>query len=86
MGFLQSSYEFRNCIVPFVIGYGTHLLGDMFTNRGVPLLFPFKKKKFKMPLTFAVGSWWGTLIEGGIIASGLIYLTFKLPMILTRIK
>lgn len=85
-GYLASAYNFKECIIPFAIGYGSHLIGDMFTNRGVPLFFPFKKKKYKMPLTFSVGSWWGNLIEGGIIAGGLLYLTFKLPMIMTRLK
>lgn len=85
-GFLATNYKFKELIIPFAIGYGAHLLGDMFTNRGIALLFPFKKKKFKMPLTYAVGSWWGNLIEGGIIAAGLIYLIFKLPIIITRLK
>jgi inner membrane protein len=85
-GFFARTYKFQELIIPFAIGYGTHLLGDMFTNRGVPLLFPFKKKKFKMLLTYSVGSWWGNLLEGAIIAAGLIYLTFQLPVILTKIK
>lgn len=85
-GFLAITYNFKNLIIPCAIGYGTHLVGDMFTNRGVPLLYPFKKKKFKMPLTYSVGSWWGNLVEGGIIAAGLIYLTLRLPLILTRLK
>lgn len=85
-GFFATTYHYKDLIIPFAIGYGSHLLGDMFTSRGVPLYFPFKKKKYKMPLTYTVGSWWGNLIEGGIIAAGLIYLTFKLPIILTKIK
>lgn len=85
-GYLAVTYKFQELIIPFAIGYGMHLIGDMFTNRGVPLLFPFKKKKFKMPITYSVGSWWGDLLEGIIIAWGLIYLIFKLPMIITRIK
>jgi inner membrane protein len=85
-GFLAVAYGYRNCILPFAIGYLTHLLGDMFTSRGVPLFFPFNNKKYKMPLTFTVGSWMGNLVEGGIIALGLIYLVFQLPIIMSRMK
>ena len=85
-GSLAVFYGFRNCILPFTIGYLTHLLGDMFTSGGVPLLFPFNNKKYKMPLTFTVGSWIGNLVEGGIITIGLIYLVFQLPIIMSRMK
>lgn len=86
IGFWGNSYGYRSFPVPFVIGYGTHLLGDMFTSKGVPLLYPFMKKKYKMPLTFATGSWIGNLVEGGLIAAGLVYLIFQLPAIMSRMK
>jgi inner membrane protein len=85
-GYAAVSYGFRDDIFAFAVGYGTHLLADMFTNRGIPLFFPFSKKKFKMPITFAVGSWWGNLLENLITAGGLIYLTWRLPIIMTNIK
>lgn len=85
-GYSAAYYGFRECIIPFVIGYTSHLICDMFTNRGIPLFFPFRKKKFKMPITFAVGSWWGNLIEGLLTAGGLIYLTWRLPIIISNIK
>lgn len=85
-GYLAETYSYKDFIIPFSIGYGSHLIGDMFTNRGVPLLYPFKKKKFRMPITFSVGSGWGNMVEGLIIAAGLIYLTFRLPIIMTSIK
>ncbi|MDO6355218.1 metal-dependent hydrolase [Caloramator sp. CAR-1] len=83
-GYAARIYGFKEYIVPFFIGYGLHLIADMFTNRGVSLFYPFKKKKYKMPITFAVGSFWGNLFEGLIISIGLIYLTFKLPEILLK--
>jgi inner membrane protein len=85
-GYTSVTYGFREGILPFIIGYGAHLLADMFTARGIPLFFPFKKKKYKMPITFSVGSWWGKLIEGLIVSGGLIYLTWRLPIILSKIK
>ncbi|KMT21073.1 metal-dependent hydrolase [Clostridium cylindrosporum] len=78
--------ERKRIIVSLIAGYGSHLLGDMFTNRGVPLFYPFNKKKFKMPATFKVGSGVGNLIEGIIIALGIIYLTFKIPMMVINMN
>lgn len=85
-GYTARIYNFSNCTIPFALGYGMHLLGDMCTNRGIPLFYPFRKKKFKMPITFSVGTWWGNLVEGLIISIGLIYLTWKLPVIITTLK
>lgn len=39
-----------------VIGTISHIAGDGLTNRGVPLLYPFIKRRFKAPLTFPTGS------------------------------
>ncbi|SEF59793.1 inner membrane protein [Caloramator fervidus] len=83
-GFAAKAYGFKEYIIPFFLGYGLHIIADMFTNRGVPLLYPFKKRKYKMPITFTVGSFWGNLFEGLIILIGLVYLTFKLPEILLK--
>lgn len=85
-GYAASDLGFKNLVIPFSIGYVLHLLADMFTSKGIPVFYPFIKKKFKMPVTFTVGSWWGNLIEGIITASGLIYLTWKLPIILMQLK
>lgn len=79
-------YDLINTIIPFTIGYGAHIICDMFTNRGVPLFYPFKKTKYKMPLTYSVGSWRGNLFEGIVTAAGLIYLVWRLPIIFTRIR
>lgn len=79
-------YDLINTVIPFTIGYGAHIICDMFTNRGVPLFYPFKKRKYKMPLAFSVGSWSGNLFEGIITGAGLIYLVWRLPIIFTRIR
>jgi inner membrane protein len=86
LGNAAVKYSLINSIAPFTIGYGAHIICDMFTNRGVPLLFPFKKTKYKMPFAFSVGSWRGNLFEGIITAAGLIYLVWRLPIIFTKIR
>lgn len=85
-GYAATTYGFSGSVLPFIIGYGTHLFADMMTSRGIPLFFPFRKKKYKLPITFSVGSWWGNFIEGIIISGGLIYLTWRLPVILSKIN
>lgn len=85
-GSFAVKYNLKDSILPFTIGYGAHILCDMFTNRGVPLFYPFKKTKYKMPLTFSVGSWFGNFFEGLITAAGLIYLVWRLPIIFSKIR
>ena len=57
-------------------------MGDMFTKMGVPLFYPFSKKKFKFPYTYKVGSKVGTLIEEIIMIFGLTYIVYALPKML----
>lgn len=78
--------ERKRIIITFISGYGSHIISDMFTNRGVPLFYPFSKIKIKMPFTFRVGSKTGNLIEMIIIALGIIYLTFKIPMMVIEMN
>lgn len=40
----------------FLLGYLSHLFGDSITNRGVPLLYPLSKRRYRTPLTFKTGS------------------------------
>jgi inner membrane protein len=44
-GYGAVRYGMSSSIIPFTIGYGAHLVSDMFTNSGVPLLYPFKNRK-----------------------------------------
>ncbi|MEZ0289513.1 MAG: metal-dependent hydrolase [Sulfolobales archaeon] len=34
----------------FIVGFSSHLLGDVITYRGVALLYPFKRKMYKIPV------------------------------------
>jgi inner membrane protein len=54
----------------------------MFTKMGVPLFYPFLKKKFMFPCTYVVGSKLGNMIEGVIIIFGLMYTVYVLPTML----
>lgn len=85
-GYAAVVYKFQEYIIPFSIGYIMHLIADMFTNGGVPIMYPFKKKRFKMPFTFKVGSWIGNLIESAVILTFLIYAAWRLPIILTKYR
>lgn len=44
------------------IGYFLHIFEDMFTVSGVPLLYPFSKKRFKIPL-MSTGTSKGAIVE-----------------------
>lgn len=78
--------ERQRVIISFISGYGSHIICDMFTNRGIPLFYPFAKKKVKMPFTFKVGSATGNFIEGILIYIIIIYLTFKIPMMVINMN
>ncbi|MCM8710162.1 metal-dependent hydrolase [Clostridium sp. SYSU_GA19001] len=80
VGYIGNKYNLKNITYYFIIGYSLHLLCDMSTNRGVPLFYPFKNKKVKFPFTYRVGSKFGNFIELVLIAAGLIYIIYKLPV------
>jgi inner membrane protein len=81
VGYIANKYNLKHLTTYFILGYSTHLLGDMATNRGVPLFYPFKNKKVKLPLTYSVGTKMGTFIELVIVVVGLIYVIYKIPTI-----
>lgn len=78
-GYIGSSYKNYSIIYLFMLGYGTHLLCDMLTSRGISLFYPFKKKNVKFPLTYSMNSNLGKIIEDSIIILGFIYVLYKLP-------
>jgi inner membrane protein len=82
IGYTCRKYSFPPLVYPFFIGYGSHLMGDMLTKMGVPLFYPFSRKKFKFPYTYKVGSKVGTLIEEIIMILGLAYIVYALPKML----
>ncbi|MEQ6359451.1 metal-dependent hydrolase [Thermoanaerobacter thermohydrosulfuricus] len=51
---------YKAVFVPFVIGYSFHIIADMFTNNGVELLYPYRKR-IGIGL-ISTGSIWDTLI------------------------
>ena len=65
----------------FLIGYGMHLLCDMMTKKGIPLFYPLTKTKYKLPITYRVGSRVGQMIEGLLILLSIIYMVYKLPYV-----
>lgn len=48
--------KFPNLLKGSIVGYSSHLLGDYFTRWGIPLQYPFNKKRNKAPITFTTGS------------------------------
>jgi inner membrane protein len=52
-----------------VIGFGwaAHLLGDVDTTRGIPLLWPLRAR-VRPPVTFATGTWQEALVLAGALA------------------
>lgn len=81
VGYVGEKYNLKYITSYFIIGYSMHLLCDMLTNRGIPLFYPFKNKKVKLPFTYRVGSKTGNFIELFIVVVGLIYIIYKLQII-----
>ncbi|MGB9694792.1 MAG: metal-dependent hydrolase [Caldisericaceae bacterium] len=50
-------YLFKNqAILPFILGYFSHIILDMFNPKGVSLFSPFIKHSFSFPITLRTGS------------------------------
>jgi inner membrane protein len=81
VGYIGNMYNTHYLIYYFMIGYGMHLLCDMATNRGIPLLYPFTNKKAKLPITYKSNSKIGNTIEELIMIGGLLFLIYKIPII-----
>lgn len=84
VGYIGNMYNIHYLVYYFMIGYGMHLLCDMATNRGVPLLYPFRNKKVKFPLTYKTNSKIGTTIEELLMIVGIIFVLYKLPRIFIK--
>ncbi|NEZ46730.1 metal-dependent hydrolase [Clostridium niameyense] len=83
-GYIGNMYNIHYIVYYCMIGYGSHLLCDMATNRGIPLLYPFNNKKFKLPLTYKTNSKLGTLIETILTTCVLFFTIYKLPIIFPK--
>jgi inner membrane protein len=80
-GYIGNMYNIHYLVYYFIIGYGMHLLCDMATNMGIPLLYPFRNKKVKLPITYRTNSKVGTAIEELLMIGGLLFTIYKLPII-----
>ena len=73
------TYNFENIYIYFFVGYILHLICDMCTKKGVPLLYPINNKKMKFPLAYSSNSKRGKLTEEIVVLCCIIYCTLKLP-------
>ncbi|MBP2292655.1 inner membrane protein [Azospirillum rugosum] len=49
--FLHEHAAYSHIIIPFLVGYLTHLAGDLLTPAGLPLLWPIKRRRnFALPI------------------------------------
>lgn len=83
-GYIGNMYNVHYLVYYFLIGYGMHLLCDMATNRGVPLFYPFKRKKIRLPITYKTNSKMGNSIEELLMIIGLLFTIYKLPQIFIK--
>lgn len=79
VGAFSKAYDFKNLHYYFMIGYLGHLICDMCTKKGIPLLYPIKNKKVKFPMAYSSNSKRGKFIENIIIFISIVYSTLKLP-------
>lgn len=77
--YLGKTYAMPNAAYYFMIGYGMHLICDMATKMGVPLFYPFLKKKYKLPLTYNANSKGGSSFEDLLMIIGIVYTIYRLP-------
>jgi inner membrane protein len=54
----------------------------MLTKRGVPLFYPFKNEKYRFPISYTTGSYFGNFFEGAIIVMSIAYIVYTLPKLL----
>lgn len=80
-GYLGNMYNIHYLVYYFMIGYGMHLLCDMCTSKGVPLFYPFRKKKVRFPITYSTNSKIGSAIEQLLMIGGLLFTIYKIPTI-----
>ncbi|MGP4074207.1 metal-dependent hydrolase [Piscibacillus sp. B03] len=50
--------------VGLLIGIASHIFGDFLTKQGVPLLYPFKKRRYRFWITFTTGSFMERVLIG----------------------
>ena len=67
-------------LLPVLLGYSSHLIADMITAGGVPLLYPFNKRRISI-LKLSVGSFSELILSVSlIILNALIFIANVLPL------
>jgi inner membrane protein len=74
-----TAYNLGKTYYYFLATYGSHLICDMCTKQGIPVLYPINNKKFKFPLAFSTNSFRGKVTENIIILLSIIYVSLSLP-------
>ncbi len=74
-----TAYNLGKTYYYFLATYGSHLICDMCTKQGIPVLYPINNKKFKFPLAFSTNSFRGKVTENIIILLSIIYVSLNLP-------
>lgn len=69
--FLVSENDYTWLVVAIATGCVFHIIGDMLTPQGVPLLYPFSQKSLSIPVIGHTGDWREKIIAG---AAGLLIL------------
>ncbi|WP_448204276.1 metal-dependent hydrolase [Azospirillum sp. sgz302134] len=71
---LREYSAYSHLIIPFLVGYLTHLAGDLLTPAGLPLLWPIKRRRnFALPIlkTGGFSEQLAVTLLGGWMISGL---------------
>ena len=74
-----TAYDLGKTYYYFLATYGSHLICDMCTKQGIPVLYPINNKKFKFPFAFSTNSFRGKVTENIIILLSIIYVSLNLP-------
>ena len=80
VGYIGNSYKMQYLVYYFMLGYGMHLVCDMMTNRGIPILYPFIEKRVKFPFAYKSNSKIGNMAEQFIMIVGLVLAIYKFSM------
>lgn len=82
--YIEQKTILENVMQGVIIGYGMHLICDSFTSKGIPIFYPFSKKKKKAVFTYKVGSQLGNSIEFVLVILSVCYIVYALPNIYMR--
>ncbi len=82
--YIEFTTSFKNISIVGTVSYSSHLLCDMITKRGIPLLYPISNKYYSIG-KLKVGSFWGNFIEMVLIILLLIIVTFSFIVFNTKV-